>query len=138
MESSEAPRSRKTTVKTNATYFGVTISSHTKTGYVDKSNLEAIMKTLKERLNTLNFLLIRYENSGKYAQLHMHALVKVRESFRYSQNCSIDGFHILWKKLHSRKDTVEWVNYCNKEAYHRFSQEQILAHNYYKHNYGFQ
>lgn len=136
MVSSEAPRS-ETTISTNATYYGVTISKHQKLDYVDKSDLDTVIVELKQRLNTFNPLIVRYENSGKYGQLHCHIYGSIKEYFRYKNNNSILGYRIQWDRLKTQKDKFEWVKYINKEVNNKYRQDQILMENLYKYKYGF-
>ena len=94
----------KATVKTYDTYYGVTVSKHQKTDYVDKSDLDQVLTELKLRLNTLNILHQRYENSGKYRQLHVHTYCKLNEYINYRDHCSINGFHVKFDRLRKVND----------------------------------
>lgn len=126
----------KATIKTNGMHtYLLTISKHQKKDYVDKSDLNAIIVTLKWKHPSLTFTEYSYENTGKYRQLHFHGLCRVNGKIMYKDNNSINGYRLQWKPVW---DTAGAIKYITKDTQgNKYRQEQILVENYYNHNYGF-
>lgn len=125
----------KATIKTDGMHtYALTISKHQKKDYVDKSDLDATIVSLKWTLTDLTFVEYTYENSGKYQQLHIHAIVQTKKPVFFKKNNSLNGFRLQWKKLYNQKHIKGWRAYCRKEVDCKARQEQIFEENYYNHN----
>lgn len=133
------------TIKTNARHstgqysYAVTISKHQKKDYVDKSEIENVLSILIRNNDgkKLSFGPVVYENSGQYSQLHLHGVCTSVTSIYFKENCSIDGFRIQWKRIHSRVDYDKWIDYITKEVRNQFDQNDVLICNFYNYNYAF-
>ncbi len=119
------------------TYYLISINKHQVKDYVTKADLDRIIIQLKWLETSLDIKDSAYELGHKYNQLHFHAIVKTKPSFRYRHLTKLDGYQIYWKKIIDNKDIVKISTYIHKDSSNRFEQEEILECNYYLHNYAF-
>jgi len=103
----------------------VTICKAQKKGYVDESELRAVMEFLKEK--KVYVIDYSFEVHGMYRQLHVHLVVKYYG--RWKDLLNFQGFRIYWSQVY---DIVNALNYLNKLAYCRLKQEEILTENKYQ------
>lgn len=108
--------------------YMVTIAKHQVKDYVDKSDIDLVLKTLKERFNTLDYIVIGYELMPKYNQLHCHAVVQLMENVYFKKNNSILGFRVQWSPCKNMNGAIQ---YCTKDAYNKYAQQQIHDINKY-------
>ncbi len=138
-------RSRKTTIDYSDTIhrllrngykycYLITIAKHQVKDYVTVEELQEVHWQLKCKLTDLYVPLVTFELSSKYHQLHMHGIALTKRAVYYQKNNSIEGFRIEWRRAYN---LVGAISYCLKDAQDLESQQEILAINYYMHNYGF-
>lgn len=129
----------KATIKTqllhkNQYFYLLTIAKHQVKDYVNKSQLDKIVNSIKYKHDSLHVINYCYEISPKYNQLHFHGIVRLNHKISYKLNCSLGGFRLQWKPIYN------WVGanqYITKEASDIYKQEQILEENFYHHHYAF-
>ncbi len=115
-------------------YYLLTIAKHQVKDYVDKSDLDQAMVSLKLKHDSLNILSKTYEISKLYKQLHLHAIVSIPYSIHYKTNNSFDGFRFQWKPVYDFKGAFKYIY---KDSCNQYEQEQIFALNYYYSQYRF-
>ncbi len=122
---------------TYSTLYMLTISCQQKNDYIDKSMLDEVILYLKLHISSFHIIHSVYENSGKYKQLHWHALVRVIGSFRWKrynsfghQNITKNTYRIHWKFSHNPASAIQ---YMKKDLKHK-SQDDIFINNYYSIN----
>ncbi len=118
------------------TYF-ISIHKHQVKDFITKAEIDGIIIRLKWMAPSLHIQDSAYELGNKYNQLHYHALVTVKSSFRYKTAISIAGYRIYWKKVIDTKDIQRISTYIHKTVSNRFDLEQVLECNFYLHNYAF-
>ncbi len=128
------PRS-ETTIDSRSLYM-VTISSQQKKDYISKVRIDEVILWLKYSIKSLHVIQSVYETSGKYRQLHWHALVSCKK-IRYApytswgdKDLTGNTYRIQWKKVYNEEGAI---NYINKDLRHQ-TQEDILLFNYYSVN----
>ncbi len=115
----------------------LTVTCQQKKAYIDKSMLDECIDYIKFYVSGLHIELDVYENSGKYRQLHYHAIARVPKEFRYN-TCTGFGapaltrvtFQIHWKPITS---IIGAVNYLEKDLKYK-TQDDIFRDNYYSVN----
>ncbi len=122
---------------THSVLYMITISCQQKKDYIDKSMLDEIILYLKLHIDSLQIIHCVYENSGKYKQLHWHALVRVIGSFRWkrfnsfgNEDITRNTYRIHWKLSHNPASAIQ---YMKKDLKHQ-SQDDIFINNYYSIN----
>ncbi len=117
--------------------YMVTISCQQKKDYIDKQMLDEVILWLKISIPHLHIIRSVYENSGKYRQLHWHAIVTTNRVFRYApytafglENITRNTYRIQWEEVYNSHRAVE---YLAKDLRHQ-SQDDILTNNYYSIN----
>ncbi len=117
--------------------YMITISCQQKLDYISKDSIDEVISWLKLSIPSLDVLLYVYENSGKYRQLHWHALVLVRYKFRYKPYTTFGAKHITGNTYIIRWDVVTFLVgallYLKKDLRYK-SQDEILIDNYYSIN----
>ncbi len=108
----------------------ITIRKHQVKDYINKEMLDEVIEQLEQCIASFYIIQGVYENSGKYKQLHYHAIAKVIKGFRYSRFTEYQGFRIMWTKVY---DYYKACAYLLKDLRHR-SQDDILIDNYYSVN----
>ncbi len=119
-------------------FYLLTISCQQKTDFIQKYQLDEVCLWLKMNIASLHIQPHVYETSGKYNQLHYHALVSVDKYFYYrpftaygEKNKTISTFRIQWSKVDNLSGALQ---YLRKDLWHA-SQGEILIRNFYKYNY---
>lgn len=116
----------------------LTISCQQKKLFVCKKNLDEVIRWISDNNNSFVILHHSYERSGKYSQLHFHALVSFKGYWKpYTQWGDLDythlSFRIQWVKI---RDAFGAINYIYKDTLNnKFRQEFIHIMNHYKYNY---
>ncbi len=117
--------------------YMITISCQQKKDYIGKSDLDEVIMYLKYHVDSLHVLDHVYENSGKYKQLHWHAIAQVHKNFRYAPYSAFGARHLTnntyiihWSKIRS---LVAAVAYLHKDLRY-LSQDEIFINNYYSVN----
>ncbi len=111
----------------------VTISCQQKQLFISYLNLYNIIMWLKLSIPQLHIRLDVFETSGKYKQLHYHAIVEVPSKFvyrpytKYGDSRYCRSYRIQWSKVHNLRNAVR---YLQKDLQDR-TQEDILLYNYY-------
>ncbi len=118
----------------------LTVSCQQKLNYVSKSDIDDVLFWIKMNESTFKAYNHSYERSGKYNQLHYHAIVEVKSSFRYKPftqygdiNTYCNTFKIDWKRVTDFNGALGYVLKDTDNC--PFRQEEILLLNYYKHHY---
>lgn len=126
----------ETTIDCKYIYM-VTVSCQQKKDYVNRSMLDEVILWLKLTIDSFQILESVYENSGHYRQLHWHAIVNVKEGFRYSPftkfgDKTITGntYVVNWTKVY---DLSRAIAYIQKDLQYK-SQQQIITNNWYSIN----
>ncbi len=115
---------------TKTIHYSITVSAHSKKGYIDKPQIQRVLQHLKFAVPSLHFIHYSYECSGKYQQLHYHSIAKVNKDFRYKDYTSILGFSVKWKYL-GKYIPIQCINYLYKDQQGTApEQSQILYRNY--------
>ncbi len=108
----------------------LTINCQQKTSHVNKDDLDAIIYHLKQC--GVEFHIIRYENSGKYSQLHIHSLASYNGSYKkltqYGDARIWKSFQVNFKKITGSAEGP--IAYINKE-----DSLNALTENYFKNKY---
>ncbi len=127
---------KELTLDCKDTYM-ITISCSQCKDYISPSHLGEVISYLKLCIDSLQILDYSYENSGKYKQLHYHALALVAPRFRYKRYSKFGAKHITgntyqiyWKKVYNTKKAL---SYIYKDQRYK-TQDEILLDNYYSIN----
>ncbi len=118
------------------TVYMITISCQQKKCFISYHNLYMIIMWLKLSIPHFHIRRDVFETSGKYQQLHYHAIVEVPASFRYRPyvkygDCYLcKSYRIQWTKIYNMHRAVR---YLLKDLQNR-TQEDILLYNYYSIN----
>ncbi len=119
----------------------LTISCQQKKLFILKDNIDEVIDWLKQCIPSLHIVHYAYETSGKYHQLHWHAIVEVDCKVRWRPYCSYGDLNVMhktyriqWKAQYSN-DAITYV-YKDTHA-NPILQDQIIQTNYYRHNYAF-
>ncbi len=118
----------------------LTISCQQKNQFVSKEDLDEVINWLKLSEESLHVWKHSYERTGRYTQLHFHAIVSVRSGFYwkpYIQYGDRDYMHLTFR--------VQWkrcghfpgaVKYIYKDTHNSdIVQDQIFNENMYKYHY---
>lgn len=108
--------------------YMVTIAKHQVKDYVQPGDIYKVMEELKWRFPSLHFSVLGFELMPKYNQLHCHAIAELNEAVFYRKNSSIFGFRIQWSPV---RELAGAIQYCMKDAYNKYAQQQILDINRY-------
>ncbi len=115
----------------------ITIACQQKKEHINTIQLLEVIMYLKHSIESLHIYHYVYENSGKYRQLHWHAIVSVDKPFRFKQytkfgSKDITGntYSINWKPIY---DIFKAINYLHKDLKHQ-TQEDIITNNHYSIN----
>ncbi len=118
-------------------YYLVTISCQQKKDYIDRSMLDEVILWLKMSIGHLHIIRSVYENSGKYRQLHWHAIVSVSKNFYYRPYTAYgieaytkNTYRIQYKKIFNMKGATKYIN---KDLRYK-TQLDILQNNYFSIN----
>ncbi len=127
----------KATIDTGKYPYMITISCQQKKDYINKDILDEVILWLKMSIDSLHIIRSVYENSGKYRQLHWHAIVSVKPKFRYApytqfgdKNITGNTYRIQWEKIYNLEGAY---NYLKKDLLHQ-TQNDIFTNNYYSVN----
>ncbi len=130
----------ETTIECNDTSYDiymVTISSQQKKAHISKNQLDSVVDYLSKQIDSLSIIQSVYENTGRYKQLHYHAIVNVPKDFRYyrftkfgSSNLTLQTYSINWGRVYNLRRAI---TYLNKDLKHQ-SQQDIIQDNGYKQN----
>ncbi len=130
----------ETTIDRDYTYsrrFLVTISCQQKKAYIDKSMIDEVIMYLKYFIDSLHVEHYVYENSGKYRQLHWHAVVSVTKNFHFAHytsfgaiNITGQSYSINWKPITHLPGAIRYINKDLKYS----TQFQIFQDNWYSIN----
>ncbi len=125
-----------TTVDHYYTYM-LTIACQQKKEYITKDLLDEVISYLKLAIPNFHVIQEVYENSGKYRQLHYHAIVHVPGKFWYKQFTAFGASHmtgntysIRWHRVY---DYYRACSYLYKDLRYQ-TQSDILQDNYYSVN----
>ncbi len=112
----------------------VTISCQQKKEYIDRGMLDRVIRWLKMNVDHLSIIRSVYENSGKYRQLHWHAIISVPKNFYYRPytaygdlSLNMNTYRVQYKKIY---DINGAIKYINKDLQYK-TQMDILQNNYY-------
>ncbi len=101
----------------NSNKWMVTISCQQKKHKITKSHLYEVIMYLKLNISSFKVLDESFETSGKYKQLHWHAICKTKPLFRYKPYTQYgcihmmdDTFSIHWKRITSIKGAVRYIH----------------------------
>lgn len=115
----------------------LTIRSSQVLDFISQSQIQEVLLWLKHNAHLLIVTSV-YETSGKYNQLHYHAIVDTQHNFSYrpftawgQKDKTKNTFQLHWKQI---TNLCGAFNYLKKDLYFN-SQEEILIQNIYKHNY---
>lgn len=114
----------------------ITVSNKNKKRYVTKEELDSVLIELVKTAGHISIHHISYELGKKYGQLHVHAIITVKSTFRYKGHVNYPNNYYIDFKFLKGKDILKAIHYVNKES-HPCRQEQNFITNYYRHNYGF-
>ncbi len=115
----------------------LTISSQQKTQYIKIQELRDVLSYLED--NGVVLINVNYETSGKYRQLHIHAIVNYNGlwsqltkwgDLHYTHNTYI----IHWKKINNLHGALEYIT---KDSDNVVKQHQILMEYKYRNEYAF-
>ncbi len=115
----------------------VTISCQQKLIEVSQSDLHEVIMWLKMNINSLHIYHYSYETTGKYNQLHFHAIAGMTGMWKpftqWGEAPYTKTYRIQWSKI---ADYPGALDYVYKDTNNNPSiQDQILILNHYKHNY---
>ncbi len=115
----------------------VTIRKHQVKDYVERHDLLQVMNHITEQLE-LVVMDTGYHIGGTYRQLHVHARVYMKYGFHPFIR-SYCGYGIHYQSIENTTETKDAVcKYIHSEDLDSlFKKEQLLAENYYSHNYAF-
>ncbi len=112
----------------------VTISCQQKKEYIDRLMLDEVIRWLKMNVDHLSIIRSVYENSGKYRQLHWHAIISVPKNFYYRPytaygdlSLNMNTYRVQYKKIYDIKGAYKYIN---KDLRYK-TQIDILQNNYY-------
>ncbi len=116
--------------------YMITISCQQKKSFISYQDLYMIIMWLK--LSIPHFLILKdvFETSGRYHQLHYHALILVTHKFRYKpytkygDSALCKSYRIQWDLAYNLKGAI---SYLEKDLQNQ-TQEEILMYNYYSIN----
>ncbi len=118
----------------------LTISCQQKKAFVQQSDLDEVLLWLKMNEDTFHVYKQSYERSGKYLQLHFHAIVGIRTTFRwrpYTQYGDTEvmalTFRVHWSRVTDYPGAVLYVYKDTKN--NSVVQQQIFIQNLYKYHY---
>jgi len=120
--------------KSSTKIYLITISHRNKKKYIPKSELASKFLNLFHKVPSMLAHHFSYELGSTYSQLHLHAIITMRSSVRYSSLKWTDGYYTDWKSIKAR-DLPAAISYVNKT--NKFEQEQAILTNWYRHNYAF-
>ncbi len=116
----------------------VTISCQQKSDFIRRSQLDDVLLWLKMSVDSLQYKHINYECSGRYGQLHVHAIVAVKPGFSYAPftQCgdldrTYNTFRVQWDHVYDLKGAV---SYCSKDL-RNSTQGEIFIRNYFNYHY---
>lgn len=128
---------RKRKQRVNDIYL-ITISNRKKNKYLTKLDiLEPFLELIRRSNCTVHHS--SYELGSKYKQLHLHAIIVVKSSFRFKQLVNHkNGMYIDFKRI-LPKDLARTIQYVYKDNKKKdpIVEERIFVQNYYNNNYGF-
>lgn len=124
------------TIDSKYTYM-LTISCQQKKDYISCSLLDEVIQWLKYAIDSLHITHTAYETSGKYRQLHWHAIVTVKEGFRYSpftqfgaKDITRNTYCVNWTRVYSLPCAI---SYIYKDQQYK-TQQSIIEDNWYSIN----
>ncbi len=112
----------------------LTISCQQKEKYVRVQDIEEVIKWLPCKVKVSSF-----ETSGKYRQLHYHAIVKHKGYYKaytqYGDSTSDLSFKVQWTTIHDLKGATSYV--LKDTRGNPIIQDQIIDDNIIQHEYLF-
>ncbi len=110
-------------------YF-LTIQKPQKLHHVLPSEILQVLAILKNKIQ-IKITDHSFETSGRYEQLHLHAIVTTNTFFKFKDFYILNGFHLQWKTINNLRGML---NYIYKDTQGcRIIQSQIIADNLYMH-----
>jgi len=116
----------------------ITIICQQKKHYISKEEIDEVILWLKMNIPSLKILNSVYETSGRYNQLHFHAVATTSTKIYYKPftqwgdtEYNNNTFKIHWSSIY---DYTGACAYIQKDLHYQ-DQDQILIKNYYKHHY---
>ncbi len=118
----------------------LTISSQQKLQFIQKSDLDDVLKWLHQNIPAFHVYRSSYERSGKYSQLHFHGIISVGNYFHwkpYVQYGDADFMHLTFRVQWQRiRDVHGATSYVFKDTHNdSIKQDQIFQENVFKYNY---
>ncbi len=120
----------------------LTISCQQKTKYVSKYDIDQVISWIKLNEPTVHIISFAYERTGHYAQLHFHATLRVKSSFRWKpfiQYGDTDFMHLTFRVQWKRVGTYGYQGaymYVTKDTHEDpILQDQIFNENMFKYHY---
>ncbi len=90
-------------------YYLLTVSCQQKKEYITKSDINVVLRSLP----AMDYKAFAYETSGKYSQLHYHAVVEYKGSYKpFTSWGSIEHtltYRIHWVRVWDLKKAIEYV-----------------------------
>ncbi len=112
-------------------YF-ITIRKHQTTDYVTVEEIEEVLQSICNNLQSFKLCYNVYEVDKLYNQLHFHAIVDINRYFKYNKLLSIKGFRIYWKQVY---DINRLISYMQKQSQTAEEEESIIIINKYTHKH---
>ncbi len=117
--------------------YMITIIAQQRKDYIEKWQLDEVIDYLGKFVPSMSIIHSVYEISGKYRQLHYHAIVKVKKALRYKQFTSFGSkdltgntYRIQWTRVY---DYFKACAYLLKDLRYK-TQDEIFIDNYYSVN----
>ncbi len=119
----------------------LTISCQQKNKFVAKDNLDDVLIWLKTAIDSFKILkpYVSYETSGRYNQLHYHAVIDVHANVYYKPFTTYGciethnlTFRVQWTRIYDLQGACAYVIKDTHGS--QYKQEGIIILNYYKHH----
>ncbi len=124
----------ETTLMSIQNLYLITVNCQQKKRYIDKDSIDEVILYLKMNINEFHIHQDVYERSGKYNQLHYHAIVKVPKWFKYRAYTSfgdkaITGstYQIRWAKIYNLQGAQ---SYLMKDLRYQTQEDIFVANEY--------
>lgn len=113
--------------------YMVTIRKYQVKAFVCMNDLDDVLMELTNML-LCKVSDIVYEIDRKYNQLHLHCIISTINRVRFRHYSKILNYRVYWSPIYS---LIKVRKYLSKQVTNDISQQQLIADNYYHHNYGF-
>lgn len=125
----------KATFKTNGIhYYFITIQKQQKTQHTTINELNFILHLLLHKIPDIRIKHCTYELGSKYSQLHSHLIISTYKNVYFKDYSKFGSFRVWWKPVYNQ---LGLEKYITKDAFDKYTQEQILIINHYRNTYGF-